>query len=124
MATILAAGEDYSALAIAAATIEGEGHRVITADNGLDAYQMVLSEKPDLAILEVTMPIFNGFETCTMILDDPEVPKDFPVILLTVEPIDSRKMEQVGAADQLPKVHSSIELRDMLVRYLGDKAAV
>lgn len=122
MAKILLAGEDLAILDNVEATVSAEGHEVLTAMNGLDAYEMTLAEQPDLLVLEVTMPVFNGFETCEMVREDPEIAETLPIVLLAGEEVDVRKMEQVQATEQLPKLHQSIELRDLLVRLLGEKA--
>jgi twitching motility two-component system response regulator PilH len=105
-------------------TIAGEGHEVLTATDGLDAYTITLEKQADLVFLEVSMPVFNGFETCTMIRDDPEIDQDLPIVFLTNAPVDAKTIEQVGATDQLPKTHLSVELQEMLVRHLGEKAVV
>lgn len=124
MAKILVAGQDLATLATIEAAIEGEGHDVVAALNGLEAYEKALLEQPDLVMLETAMPVFNGFETCRMLREDPEVPKTLPIVLITAEQIDPRKFEHSLATDQLLKVHSSLQLRDMLVKLLGEKAAV
>jgi twitching motility two-component system response regulator PilH len=124
LAKILIAGEDLAAMANIEGTIAGEGHEVLTATDGLDAYTITLEKQADLVFLEVSMPVFNGFETCTMIRDDPEIDQDLPVVFLTNAPVDAQKIEKVGATDQLPKTHLSVELQEMLVRHLGEKAVV
>ena len=122
MAKILLAGEDLAILDTMQAAIEGEGHEVLTAATGLDAYETTLSDEPDLVFLEMAMPVFNGFETCEMIRQDPDVPATLPIILLTNEDQDVRKLVNVGVSEQFSKVHLTVELRDLLVKHLEDKA--
>ena len=124
MAKILVAGEDLAAMANVEGTVEGEGHEVLTASDGFDAHATALKEQPDLVFLEVSMPVFNGFETCVMIRDDPDFDPELPIVFLTTDLVDAKKMEEVGATDQLPKIHLSVELQEMLVRHLGEKAVV
>lgn len=123
MATVLIAGEDWTSMDNMAATIGSEGHRVLTAATGLDAYEMTLAEQPDLVMLEVSMPVFDGFETCEMLRGDPEIPPTLPIVFMLSEDVDTRRLEQVGATDQVSKSIVSVELRDLLVKLLGDKAA-
>lgn len=122
MAKILLAGEDLMALGSMEATLEAEDYEVITVTDGLEAHETTLAEEPDLVFLEVSMPIFNGLETCEMIREDPGIPKELPVILLATDDVDIRKMERTGVTDLLPKDHMSVDLRDLVVKHLGDKA--
>ena len=43
--------------------LELEGYEVSEADNGLDALNKVREEMPDLVLLDVMMPVLDGFET-------------------------------------------------------------
>ena len=121
MAKILLAGEDQTALDNMEATLSGEGHEVITAATGLEAYETTLSENPDLVYLEVNMPVFNGFETCEMIREDPEIPKNLPLVLIADDDVPAKKMEQYEVTNQLPKNHLSVDLSEMTINTLGAK---
>ena len=121
MAKILLAGEDQTALDNMEATLSGEGHEVVTAATGLEAYETTLSENPDLVYLEVNMPIFNGFETCEMIREDPEIPKNLPLVLIADDDVPAKKMEQYEVTNQLPKNHLSVDLCEMTINTLGAK---
>ena len=121
MAKILLAGEDQMTLDNMEATLSGEGYEVITAATGLEAYETTLSENPDLVFLEVNMPVFNGFETCEMIREDPEIPKNLPLVLIADDDVPAKKIEQYEVTDQLPKNHLSIELCELTINTLGAK---
>ena len=121
MAKILLAGEDQMTLDNMEATLSGEGHEVIAAATGLEAYETALSENPDLVYLEVNMPVFNGFETCEMIREDPEIPKNLPLVLIADDDVPVKKMEQYEVTNQLPKNHLSIHLCEMTINTLGAK---
>ena len=122
MAKILIADDDYASVELMTVVLEAEGHEVLNASNGHDAYDLTLSEKPDLVFLDVMMPIFNGLEACQMIREDPQIPKELPVVFLTSTELDSRQIASVGANTILPKTHMITELRDLLVQCLGPKA--
>ena len=118
MATILIAGEDTGCLAVLESELSAEGHEVITATNGQDAYDRTLTAAPDAVILELNMPVFNGYETCRLLRDDPDVPPALPIIFLTTADVNERAMDKVGPTDRLAKHHQACELRELLSKYL------
>jgi DNA-binding response OmpR family regulator len=59
-----------------------EGMEVITAFDGLSALDTALEQEPDLIILDIMMPIMNGYEVCARLrLEDKT--KNIPIILLS-----------------------------------------
>jgi two-component system cell cycle response regulator len=57
---------------------------VIEASNGEEGLATAAKEKPDLIILDVTMPVMDGVTMLTKLKEDPEL-KSIPVIMLTAE---------------------------------------
>jgi DNA-binding response OmpR family regulator len=62
--------------------LEGEGLDVCEAANGADCLLAVASEQPDLVILDVVMPVMDGFQTLRVLREQEET-KLLPVIMLT-----------------------------------------
>jgi two-component system response regulator VicR len=118
MARILVAGDDALALDILVSEIEGEGHETVTAWDGQEAYDLALSETPDMVFLQAVLPVFDGIETCAMIRNDPEIDARLGIVLLISEPIDSRRTEKAGVTDTLPKSHDAHETARLLIKYL------
>ena len=88
--------------------LELENYEVSEADNGLDALNKVREEMPDLVLLDVMMPVLDGFETLGKIREFSAV----PVIMLTVkgdEPDLIRGLD-LGADDYMTKPFSPREL--------------
>jgi len=123
MARILLADEDYECLGRMGAALTGDGHEVIEVYTGKDAFDTVLEQQPDLVFLATKLAVFNGFEVCEMLREDPDVPKELPIVILYTADPDTRQLERIGATDALAKNHMVVELRDLVVKYLGDKAA-
>lgn len=123
LAKILVAGEDLDYIGILESSIESEGHYVVLATSGYEALEEVAAEQPDMVLLEAHLSVFNGFEACQMLREDPEIAKDLPIIIIDSENVDVRRLEAVGATGQLSKSAVSSDIRDMLVKYLGDKGA-
>ncbi|HEY3228418.1 MAG TPA: response regulator [Roseiflexaceae bacterium] len=78
-----------------------EGHEVIIARDGLEALQQEAATNPDLVILDVNLPVFDGWEVCRRI----KARRDVPVLLLTVraERADMERSQDAGADDHLLK---------------------
>ena len=50
--------------------LQNEGYTVITGSDGLDAVRAVQEEKPDLVVLDVMMPEFDGWEVLSFVKDN------------------------------------------------------
>ncbi len=122
MAKVLVAGEDLLAQMQVVATIEAEGYETVSASDGLEAQEKALSEQPDLILLESKMPVFDGFETALALRDDPDVPEEVAIVLITDEAVDPHKVERFRISELFPKTHGSVDFREMVIRLLGDRA--
>lgn len=88
--------------------LTGEGYSVISAVNGKEAYDLFISEAPDMAILDVMMPYMDGFSLLSKIRESSEM----PVIFLTArgDEIDKVSGLRLGADDYLVKPWGMNEL--------------
>jgi len=90
-----------------------EQHRYATAFaiNGNEAIHFILSENPDLILLDVMMPGDDGYEVCRKLKNNPQT-KMTPVIFLTArtESVDIVKGFEAGGVDYVTKPFSSAEL--------------
>jgi PleD family two-component response regulator len=91
--------------------LEKNGYRVVLAENGEIALELVRREAPDLIILDLMMPKIDGFETCRRIRQSFQTAQ-IPIIMLTAktELQDKIKGLQDGANDYLIKPYSNEEL--------------
>ena len=62
--------------------LEGVGFSVVSARNGMECLQKVESERPDLLILDIIMPVMDGLEALRQLRAKPET-RYLPVIVLT-----------------------------------------
>ena len=88
--------------------ISGAGHEVIEAENGMQALQLFQSEVPDMAVLDVMMPVMDGFSLLAQIRET----SDMPVVFLTAkgDEIDKVSGLRLGADDYLVKPWGRSEL--------------
>ena len=122
-ANILVVDDTPTNVTLVRRIFEKEGCRVEEADNGKTALAKAAKGKFDLILLDVMMPIMDGFETCERLKAD-EHTKDVPVIFLTamtqVEEI--KKGFDVGGVDYVVKPFNAPELLARVRTHLELKA--
>lgn len=91
-----------------------EGYQVLTAYNGQEALEKILENLPDLVLLDLDMPLMDGYEVCAQIKATPST-ADIPVLMLTAwnAPHQRVKGLQLGADDYLAK---PFDYRELLAR--------
>ena len=82
MATILIVDDEEPIRELLAMTLEESGHRILLANHGRQALELVARERPDLIIADVMMPVLDGRALCRQLKDDPQT-RIIPVILMT-----------------------------------------
>ena len=92
--------------------LEAEGYIVNTAHDGAEGLRMALAEPFDLIVLDVTMPVLDGYAACAELRRQG---KQTPVLFLTVhgDPADRIRGLQEGGDDYLAK---PFHLRELLLR--------
>ena len=88
-----------------------EGIGVMLATTGAGAIEIARYKRPDLILLDIAMPVMDGYEVCEKLKTDP-VTRDIPVIFLTArtEPEDILKGFKTGAVDYILKPFNATEL--------------
>lgn len=117
MAEILLVDDDASLSALLGDYLRGQGFSVRAALNGRDGLRAVFDRKPDMVVLDVNMPIKDGWETLKSLREV----SDVPVILLTArgdEP-DVLRGFTLGADDYVPKPFSFAQLTARIKAVLG-----
>ena len=94
------------------------GHEVIEAPNGKDAYEIVAREKPDLVFMDCQMPVMNGYESTRQIRKSGY---KAPVIAVTASALaeEREKCLNCGMSDLVTKPFKQAEILMMIERYLG-----
>jgi DNA-binding response OmpR family regulator len=117
---VLAADDDEDILALLVFRLERSGYSVLQARDGEEALERAREAKPDLAVIDVTMPKLDGFEL-TRRLRAEEVTRRMPIILLTArtQDADLERGFDAGADDYIRKPFSPQELSARVHAILG-----
>jgi putative two-component system response regulator len=104
--------EDEPAIAtMLAALLKQDGYRVSFAADGIEALDRLAEEPPDLILLDLGLPLLDGYEVCRRIKHDPRT-RLLPVIILTAQdPLDTRlRVWELGADEFISKPIQTVEL--------------
>lgn len=116
-ARILLAEDTTAIRAVVAFMLRARGYEVVEAVNGQEALDHAFAQPPDLVILDVLMPVMNGFEACARLKSAPET-RHVPIVLLTAVARDSGKddvhWKKVSGADEF--VFKPFKANDLLTR--------
>ncbi len=105
---ILVVDDDKNICELLNIYLKNEGYNVVFAYDGSDAVNKAKEEKPDLIVLDVMMPIINGWEACKLIRQFTEV----PIIMLTALDTLENKVQglNIGADDYIVKPFEPVEV--------------
>ncbi|MDP2278917.1 MAG: response regulator [Nitrospirota bacterium] len=85
--------------------------KVIEATDGVDALKKLSSEKIDLILADINMPVMDGLKLVSLVRGNP-IYKDIPIIIITTEGAeeDKKRALAIGANAYLPKPIQTQEL--------------
>ena len=123
---ILIADDEEDVVLLCRVNLEFEGFDVTSASNGQEAIDLARQARPDLILLDVMMPLTDGWECLAELKEDAEL-KDIPVVMLTAKVQEEHQLRGLaaGAADYITKpFHPSAlvrTVRTVLAAGAGDR---
>jgi len=100
--------------------LEDQGVRLLTADNGETALELIRAEQPRLVFLDVMMPRMNGFDVCQKVKNELGMQEVYIVILTAKgQEFDKQHGEAVGADVYMTKPFDPDELLAKAKEVLG-----
>jgi DNA-binding response OmpR family regulator len=96
---ILVVDDEQPLLRILRIKLKLSGYDVITAFNGREALQLILSDRPDVMLLDIIMPEMDGFA----VLESLQPASTMPVIAFSAKPENATKALGMGACDFISK---------------------
>lgn len=100
------------------------GIRAETAENGRQAVRRALRAHPDAIVMDLAMPVLDGWEATRILHADPRT-RDIPIVVITgnAQPEQKRRAEECGAILVLTKPCLPSDLHEVLCRVLGVRAS-
>jgi DNA-binding response OmpR family regulator len=91
--------------------MEQQGYRVMAAERGEDALDLIYHYKPDLVLLDIMLPGIDGYEVCDIVRLNPDF-RNVKIMFLTAKgrEVDIAKGLALGADAYLTKPFSNAEL--------------
>ncbi|MDD3050874.1 MAG: response regulator [Candidatus Cloacimonetes bacterium] len=119
---ILVAEDNEINQGIISELLEAEGNIVLIAANGEEAVDKFKSFEPDIILMDVNMPVMNGFEATEKIRQLENNSKRVPIIAMTADILfkDKEKCNEKGMDDFLEKPIKIDSLRRLLVNIFSD----
>ena len=111
IATILVVDDNPFTREIAAEHLSSRGHRVLQAEGGRQALEMIQRDAIDAVILDVMMPGLDGPSTLARMRADPAL-RSIPVVFMTAKamPEERAGFLRMGAAGVIPKPFDPMSL--------------
>ena len=118
---ILVVDDDPLVVKILKDPLERAGYNVNVACHGLEALKKVKEKQPDLIILDILMPLMDGFKVARLLKFDKRF-KDIPIIVLTSRATEGERKigKQVGANEFLYKPFRLPQVLDVVQRYMNN----
>lgn len=120
MAKIFVIDDDPELLMMVGMILRRAGHETVLASDSAEGAEQLITEKPDLLILDLMMPHMSGFEVCQKIRATPEI-ENLPIMILTarIQEKDREAAFESGATDYMTKPITSRQLTSRIKRLLS-----
>ncbi len=114
---ILVVEDDLDLLGLVEMLLQDTGYRVRTASDGLQALARVAEEMPSLILLDMRMPVMNGWEFAREFRA--RHGRGCPIVVVTAAENARRRAEEIGADAWLAKPFDLDDVLALVTRFLG-----
>ncbi|MEX0983874.1 MAG: response regulator [Actinomycetota bacterium] len=124
MARVLVIDDEPDVRWLLRLSLERVGHEVLLAEDGLRGVAMAQRQRPDAIVLDLMMPVMDGYGVLDALAKDPRT-SHVPVMVLTAKaiPDESEKVAEAGARRFLTKPFDPDNLAAELEALLGEPPA-
>ena len=117
---VLVAEDVADNLLLIQSILESCGYRVSIAHNGAEAIELVSKQLPDLVLMDLSLPVIDGWEATRVLKAQPST-KNIPIIALTAHAMqgDREKALLAGCDDYLSKPIDITEIEQVTANWLA-----
>lgn len=109
--------DDPDILSLIAVVLRGEGYKVKTAVDGREGLEVVKRYKPDLILLDMKMPIMDGWTFARELREQLDI--QTPIVVITAAADAKKRAEEIGAAGWVGKPFDLDALFEVVERHTG-----
>ncbi|HEX8433067.1 MAG TPA: response regulator [Longimicrobium sp.] len=122
--TVLIVEDQIEMRAIHATYLQHHGYRVLATDNGIEGLRVAREERPDLILMDISVPGIDGIRATEQLKQDPAT-RSIPVVIVSAHPYGSVGKRALGAGCDgwIAKPCDPRRLLDEVRRRLGPAAA-
>ena len=120
---VLVVDDDPDILEALSEILEAEGFEIRRARNGKEALERLEPEPPNLILLDLMMPVMDGWEFAQRMRQKPAAVAAIPIIVLSADRNVGSKAADIGAVGHLAKPFELNDLLDMVRRSLNPTVA-
>jgi CheY-like chemotaxis protein len=112
MPKIVVVDDDRGTCLLISAALKRDGRQIFTAYDAMGGFTLVMRERPDLLILDLSMPAGGGFSIADRMRRIPALAQ-IPILVITAtdDPIQRTRAEEIGAVAFVLKPIDAVELR-------------
>jgi CheY-like chemotaxis protein len=118
MAQVLVVEDSIDARQLLRDLLEGLGHHVTDANDGLECVKLALTNRPDLIVLDLMMPAASGDSALVFMRGTPEL-ADIPILVVSAHSDVARIATHLGANDWIAKPVKIDELSQKITTILA-----
>lgn len=109
--TIMVVDDDPVILKLLTTTLDGAGYGTLTVTDGRQCLERAAQVRPDLILMDISMPDMDGIDTCQKLKQDPAL-ESIPVVFVTANTDDQtlEKAFEAGGIDYVRKPANRVEL--------------
>lgn len=117
---ILVVEDEESLLKLESILFTSKGYQVTGVRDGRAALESIAQGRPDLVVLDVMLPLLDGFEVCRAIKENPET-CSIPVVMLTAKKssTDLERGRLAGADAYITKPFKSVKVLEVIEGLIG-----
>jgi CheY-like chemotaxis protein len=117
---VLIVEDDLKSLKLFRDLLQATGYAILEATNGKKAVELAREKKPDLILMDIQMPVMDGFKATKILKADTET-RNIPIIALTSYAMkeDDEKMREAGCDGYITKPIDTREFLKKVSKFLS-----